>query len=268
MKNIRNVINTILFAVILFGVNNLGAAVNAPKIEVSKLPCNENIEKAVWTFGKPIVIRQSGSVISFSTGQTTELWDVQTRKCLHRFGTTDFTAPVKFSQDGKFVIFHGRKVAEVHDTQTGQCIYRVDGTDLIHKIEISQDGKIVVVCYGEKVMRYDIQTGNVQVEENSCDLDDSCESYRLAAMRISPEGRVVAFGHDVVVELFDKKTKKVLFNFYCDSRVRSIEFSQDGSQIIVAHSNGTVTVFTDTLFTNLLANGAVEAMPWKEVFGR
>lgn len=151
------------------------------------------------------------------------------------------------SPDGELIAVAGKnREIVLYSLRDGNVKKSLEGhTDNIVALQFSPDGKFLISGGWDKTLRlWNVSEGRI-IKTFSC---PKCEVY---AVSFSPDGKKLAFGGtDNTLWEIDISTKAYLVKKVHESNntIRSIDWSPDGSMVIVSNSSGDIT---------LLKNGKV-----------
>ncbi|KAL5480301.1 hypothetical protein ACEPAI_1571 [Sanghuangporus weigelae] len=198
-------------------------------------------------------------IISSSSDETVRIWDTAAAKG----GSKTFMGHknicnVTISDDGSLVASGSYDSTIIWDAQTGGVISGFLDTGYVRCMAFSSDNSRLVsassclVLGSNRVSVWAVATGQLAFS--------SMEGHnKISCVAISPDGTVIASGHDGgTLKVWEMATGQLIiepFDVFPDDEVTSLEFSPNGNRLASGSKNGKITVW------NTAAWGLVSEFP-------
>jgi WD40 repeat protein len=208
----------------------------------------DNIAEPIHTFQKHtdsvktvVFSPQNNTVLSGSSDNTIQLWDIQTKKEIRTFrGHNDKVYSVIFSPDGNTFLSGSRdKKLRLWDIN-GQKIRIFHGhTESVRSVAFSNDGSLALSGSEDKT----IKVWNIETGENLLTLQGHTKP--VYAVAFSPKGGIALSGSlDNTVKLWNTKTGQEIHSFqdHTDG-IYSVAFSPDGHSILSGSHDDTMKLW-------------------------
>lgn len=176
--------------------------------------------------------------------KTIRIWDLKTRKEIHRLPESQWIVSLAFSPDGK-TLAGGR----LWDLATGKALPQPPPRGAaVRTIAFAPDGKTLAIAYDDKVTQLiETATGKV-LQKLPDDLD------WITALAISPDGKLLAAGGhgEEDFRLFDTATGKELHRFPKHTDwVNGLAFTKDGKVLVSASADRTIRLWDTASYAEL-----------------
>lgn len=181
-----------------------------------------------------------GKMLAASGSNGTQLWDLQTRRLLHIFGSSLSTS-FSFSPNGKTLVGSSSSDVLVWDVKSRTLLHRLKGhSKSISSISFNIDGKTIATSsYDNTIKLWDINSGEL--------LYSFIEHTKpVYSVEFSPDGRLLASSYaDNTIRLWNAQTKQLLHTFRGHTEaVRSVNFSPDGQTLASSSYDKTVKLWS------------------------
>jgi WD40 repeat protein len=130
----------------------------------------------------------------------------------------------------------GGAVLHLKDIENGQVIRDFGGETSVAASAFAPFGANVATASKGQPKLFNPQTGQITAK---CEAQDG----DIHAVRISNNGRLLAYGNDTAIDLCDLSTGRKVQGIAVDEAVRSLAFSPDDRQLLVGGINGSVKLW-------------------------
>ena len=165
---------------------------------------------------------------SASADKTLKIWDLKSEKTIAEFkGHSNTIYSVDFTSDSKYLISTSKdNTTKVWDIKTGEVITSIP--HYYERIKTSPDGKYFIGSIGSTLSIYDFENGAL------------IKSFKISnkrAFTFSPEGNILVFEFNGLIQFWDIENKKKLMNISVRKNAQSIKMNFRTNELIIAYQN-------------------------------
>ena len=207
----------------------------------------KTIDDHKWVV-RDLEFNRKGNILAssdWSWQETVMLWNTDTWERIHGLvsGKVDDSA---FSSDGTLLASGSLDdgFVRVWNTETGQLLYTLEtGMEHVFAVVFTKYDHTIICGGTEGIQLWDADNG-----EKLDTLPDQGNSNEVKCFSLNPDGRLLANGtEDGMVFLWDLKTKDVIETTQVGvSRIHALQFSTDGTTLVVAPNQNRSYVFDVT----------------------
>ncbi len=170
-----------------------------------------------------------------------QIWDLATKKCVHKLEGQTTGCCVAFSPDGKRVATGSGEII-LWNAETGKEEFRLGGEadDLFLRLAFTPDGRTLVAGSQEgTVSEWDLGT-QAQMQK----LDGKMDILRSIALSADGKKIAASFAYNAI-RLWDRKSGKMLFSNRPDhlASIEALAFSPDGRKLVTGSDLQTIHIW-------------------------
>ncbi len=202
-----------------------------------------NQTRALSPDGRLMAVTADDEVHLLDVTSGERLWKIDSRSYRYRSLT--------FSTDGKQLVVVDDDGIRWLNTNTGEVVGTLDGAGSPRKgVSLSLDGRTLALVglgvSGQEVAVFRLNPEDGKVARQMQDIDNT---GTVGAAALSPDGRLVAVGSAFVgfLTIYEADTGKQVARHLSAHRspISALAFSEDGSQLSSAGTDGTINIWTD-----------------------
>jgi len=210
--------------------------------EVSRVVYKAPSRLTTYSRARKVVYHPDGKYVALGSEENISIWDITRAREVSKVRHAGGVNKMAFNQDGRFLATAGGDdTVRIWETQSGREVKRLGGIQAVIKVKNDEDEEnermnVQSVHFSPQGDLLEIETadGAIQVIH----LIEGKEIARGRGAVFSSDGKYMAIqGDDLIVQIYDLITRKVIFSTPGIDKVQRWVFSDTGYRLAVINNN-------------------------------